>query len=284
MTVGFVTFEKNDNRITGTIGSTRIRARWVYEKWDGAEEYRLGKKYDVLVFQKVYWEQMMLGFKGIKILDLCDPDWLDGKDVFRYISLADAITTSTTALKDYIQRFTKVPVYYVADRINFDEHKKVKETQRDTIKKAIWFGYSQNMYYIKNTLEHLARYNIELTIVSDRSDTFKDSPVKIRNVGYNYPGIHQELINSDIALLPDPALKDMKGRFKSNNKSTTCWALQVPVVQTPEDLIRLQSRREREIEVEEKFALVRKDYDVNQSVREYEGIINQCVKDRTQKK
>ncbi len=67
--IGFVTFEKTSNRPRNTIGSTRIRARWVYEAWEEAEEYQIGKEYDVLIYQKVYWEDMMQNFNGIQILD-----------------------------------------------------------------------------------------------------------------------------------------------------------------------------------------------------------------------
>ena len=212
MKIAFVTMEKTDNRLPNSVGSSRIRARWVYERWDEAEEYRIGGKYDVLIFQKVYWENMMEQFQGIKILDLCDPDWLEGRDVMKYCNLCDAVTTSTEALAEYIRKFVKVPVTCIPDRVALEEHKPIKKDHKRTVKSAVWYGYSHNAHYLDNTLYHLARYNIGLTAITDRGWNPSNAPVTIVNKGYNYPGIHEELIKHDIVLLPDTKEKDLKGK------------------------------------------------------------------------
>ena len=74
MKTAFYTFEKFHNRKLGSIGSSRIRARWVWEAWPEAEEYQIGKYYDVMIFQKVYQIEYAKSLKGIKILDIADPD------------------------------------------------------------------------------------------------------------------------------------------------------------------------------------------------------------------
>ena len=77
MKVGIVTFEKFHGRKTNSIGSSRIRAYNLVKYWEEASIYKHAKKYDVLIFQKAYWIEMAKKFEGIKILDLCDPDFLD---------------------------------------------------------------------------------------------------------------------------------------------------------------------------------------------------------------
>ena len=98
--VGLLTMEKMDNRLFNSVGSSRIRMRWMLPYWDEAEEYGIAKEYETLVFQKVYWGAMMDAFKGVKILDLCDPDWLENKPVFEFVDKVDAVVTSTPALAD----------------------------------------------------------------------------------------------------------------------------------------------------------------------------------------
>ena len=92
--VGWLTMEKMDNRTFNSVGSSRIRARWLLPYWKEAEEYVIGKKYDVIIFQKVFWSSFKENgnYKGIKILDLADPDWLENKPVFEYIDWVDATT------------------------------------------------------------------------------------------------------------------------------------------------------------------------------------------------
>src|SRR3990167_5905674 len=137
---GLLTFEKMDNRRSDSVGSSRIRMRWMLPYWEDAEEFIIGKHYEVQIYQKVYWEDMMRQFKGIQILDLCDPDWLEGRDVFKFIDIANAVVTSTQTLADYILKFRpNAKVICIPDRVELKEHTpKVKH--EGLIKKAAWFG------------------------------------------------------------------------------------------------------------------------------------------------
>jgi len=58
------------------IGSSRIRGEWLANNCGDTEIFIQGKAYDVVIYQKAYWVEHAKLFKGIKILDLCDPDWL----------------------------------------------------------------------------------------------------------------------------------------------------------------------------------------------------------------
>ena len=70
--VAFATMEKIDNRPYNSIGSSRIRARWLINHWDEAEEYQVGGKYNVMIFQKAYWQEMLESFTGKKIFDFLE--------------------------------------------------------------------------------------------------------------------------------------------------------------------------------------------------------------------
>ena len=74
MKIGILTFEQFHGR--KDIGSSRIRAKWVINHWPEAEEFVFGQKYDVVIYQKAYWLEHAQEFKGLKILDICDADFL----------------------------------------------------------------------------------------------------------------------------------------------------------------------------------------------------------------
>lgn len=281
--VGFITFEKASNRDEGSIGSTRIRARWVAKYWEDAEEWKIGEQYDVLIFQKVYWDEMMDNFRGIKILDMCDPDWLEGRDIMKYVDKCDAVTTSTQALADYVQSFApKKIVRCIPDRIDFEEHKTIKESQGENIKSAVWFGYSHNIKYIQKTFNELIKRGIQLHVYTDTNIQldYDHQALKLERHSYNYDTIHQELIKYDVALMPERS-NDFKGKFKSNNKITTCWALKVPVIEVPEDFDRLATKEARDKEVQEKYNIVQGEYNVIKSVDEYKLLISELLNARS---
>src|SRR3990167_883805 len=151
MKIAFCTMEKFDNRVRDSVGSSRIRGNWLIKYWPEAEEYVIGKEYDVIIFQKVYWKQMMTNFKGMKILDICDPDWLENKPVFEYIDLAQATVVSAPALAEYMKKLRpEANILCIPDRIDLDLHKR-KEKHEGPARKVVWYGYSTNVHYIEKT-------------------------------------------------------------------------------------------------------------------------------------
>lgn len=276
MKVGLITMEWADNRIKDSVGSSRIRGRWMLPYWPELEEYQIGKQYDVLIFQKAYWTQMIEMFEGIKIFDLCDPDWLEDKDVFKWTDLVDAVVTSTPALRDYMLKLRpKKKIICIPDRIHLPEHKPVKKDHQKTTGSCVHFGYSHNTPSLMRTLDYLLARNLTLVVVSDQSYTPPKQweRLKVINIKYSYPAIHKELIKHDFALLPPP--EGERGKFKSDNKVLTCWALKVPVARIPKDLQRYADPKERKKEAEMRYNEVREKRDVKQSVEEYKGFINE---------
>lgn len=273
MKVGIVTWEKLDNRKPNSCGSSRIRGRWVWENWDDCEEYMIGESYDALIFQKAYWPDMIDNFHGVKIFDTCDPDWLERDNVFDFYDKCDVVTTSTQALADYISKMLPdKKVVHIPDRVSLEEHKPIKKKHGKDIEKVVWFGYSGNFQYITSAVKVLRKKGIEVVMYADTGVAMDGVSWK----KYNYETLHKELIKYDAAIFNDNRGGiDLRGKYKSNNKQTTCWALGLPVISTPEDLKRLESKEAREEEAKEKLQLVKDKYDVKQSAQQYAKIIDE---------
>jgi hypothetical protein len=275
--------EKFDNREFNSVGSSRIRARWLLNYWPEAEEYVIGRKYEVLIYQKVYWDTMLENFEGIQILDLCDPDWLEGKPVFEYIDLVDAVTTSTEALAEYIRKLRPNGfVQCVPDRIYIPEHQPVKTEHIGPLKNLAWFGYSHNAHYLISTFDELIKRDLELVFISNAPfdvPLMYRGKLKVQNVPYNYDTIFRELVKVDAVLLPVPS-GDEKAKYKSNNKVLSSWAQGLPVVAVPEDLDRFMSAEERKKESELRLQEIKDKWDVKYSVDEYVKIIETIRKRR----
>ena len=207
-TIGICTFEKFSNRKKDSIGSSRIRAKWLLPYWHEAEEYIIGNSYDIIIYQKVYWENMMTEFKGIQILDLCDPDWLEGRDVFKFVDMADAVVTSTQALADYMQKLRpNKKIVCIPDRVKIDAHDP-KTTHIGPAKKVVWFGYSGNIKYLEPAFDEIIKRGLELTIISDKP--YKPSMIyqtlKMTHVLYEYPKVHKDIIEHDIVTIANNVL------------------------------------------------------------------------------
>lgn len=281
-TIGICTMEKFDNRAVNTVGSSRIRARWLLPFWDEAEEYQIGKHYDTLIFQKVYWAKMMDVHEGVKILDICDPDWLENRPVFEFIDRVDAVVVPTEPLAEFIRKMRpNKTVWVIPDRVYMPEHYPRKEVHEGRAKKVVWFGYHSSFPYLLKTFDELVKRELEITVISDQAFSMPTGypAMKVTNVPYSYPGIHKELIKHDMALLPVRD-EDVRGKFKSNNKDLTCWALGLPVVKVPEDLDRFMTAEARNTEVATRQQEIKDKWDVSYSVEEYKRLVEELWKKR----
>lgn len=277
-TVAFATMENFDNRPINSVGSSRIRARWLINEWPEAEEFKVGKDYDTVIFQKVYWKQMMDKFTGVKILDLCDPDWLEGKPVLEFVDSADATTTSTQALADYIKKLRpNARVLCIPDRVYQPEHRPAKTVFEGDLKSLVWFGYSHNVHYLYRTFDEIIKRGISLTIIAEKPFTppLGFNNLKIFNVPFAYPEVNKEMTKYDAVLFPDVSQQDERGKFKSNNKTLQAWACGMPVVKTPEDLDRFMDPKERQKESEIRLKEIDDIWDVKYSVQEYKDLIKE---------
>jgi hypothetical protein len=284
--VGFYTFEQT-RRFASEIGSSRIRAHWLIRHWPQAELFTLGRQYTCLILQKVYWLEGAKHFPGIKILDLCDPDFLHWKCPLRQLAdLCDAVTTSTEALADFVRQYTAKPVACIPDRLDlasFGNPKRHAGTGPTTT--AAWFGYSANFPMLDNSIPALLENGIrKLIVVASQASPYSLPEVardRIELVNYPWESatVNQHLRRAHVVL--NWQVQYGKWRFKSNNKTTTAWALGLPVAHNGDELAKLMTEDARVRESEVRLSEVRERYDVRQSVRDYQNLIAQLRNDKT---
>lgn len=266
------------------LGSSRIRARWVWEAINKkypeyqAEEMMYGKKYDVVVFQKAYWTQYAKAFKGLKILDLCDPDWLSwAYNVKEMIELCDVVTCSSVAITEYIEKITKKPVYYIPDRIKTEEVKETKR-HRGELKTVAWFGYHTNFPALDYVILALENRKLNLVVISDQEYIVPTGikNVEVTNIRYNENTVNDDLLRADVVI----NAKYNKGRFKykSNNKSLTAWSLGLPVIQTNEDFDKFASETARQEDAEKSIQFIKEYCDIEKSADDLVELIKKYGK------
>lgn len=278
MKVGFIGMEYYENRKKGSVGSSRIRGDFVIEASKGQfSNYRVGEEYDVLVFQKAYWKEMVKEFQGIKIFDICDPDWLDNRPVVEMIRYCDGVTTSTEKLAEQIRKFDigGKPVICIPDRLDFKWSKPVKPFHEGRATSAVWFGYSNNAHVLDSAVDGLAKRGIRLTVIADRAYHTCDSFVL-----YEADTVNSEIIKHDLVILPKGGSADYRFQFKSNNKTIQSWALGMPVATNGEELDRFLSADERNKESKLRLDEVHEKWDVSVSVEEYKKFIELLVQRR----
>lgn len=261
------------------IGSTMIRVRWPLHYWPEAEEFLIGKKYDVVIFQKAYDLEFAKRFMGIKILDLCDAeDWLTTlRPIKEMISYCDAVTTATEAIAEFIRKLTYKPVVCIPDRVDLAAFPKQKEHKGD-LKTAVWYGYSQNFPLLEQCVGSLIKNKINLIVVSNKP-FIVGAEVTGHITVTNYPwseNWQDDILKGDIVLNP----KQTGGRwgYKSNNKTLNAWALGMPVAESEDEMLRFIPDHARQVEAAERLRQLKAEYDVRKSVEQYRELINNFKK------
>lgn len=276
MRVKIETFQHFHGRLRGAIGSSIIRGDWLVNNWPEAELWTNGAKADVMIYQKAYWSYHMKDFDGIKILDMCDPDWLKGecklKELEEYI---DGITCSTEELTKVISNLVDVPVRTIPDRIDFTQFPNKPKIHKGRAKTACWFGYMHNAEVVLNMIiQTLSEHDLSLVVISDRDFNPLDGyGVEITNIQYDIATAYDFIRDCDIVL--NPVSNERNFRFKSNNKSLISWALGVPVAKSAEDLIALLDADVRNKEIEKRQKELKEKWDIKYSVEEYKKLIKE---------
>lgn len=254
-------------------GSTKIRVDNLIKYWPEYDLYKYGENPDVLVFQKVYMQadyKFHAHFKGKKILDICDPDWLDNQAIKETVDNVDAVTVPTEPLAEFIRQLTDKPVVVIPDRHDISLYKP-KKHYGDT-KRLVWYGYKQNAELLKGALSYIQRNGYELTVIAN------DMP----NLGIEYkfvkfPSTKQEFIEemqkNDLCILPQGARPE--DRFKSDNKTSESWLCGLPVVQSADDIERLIKAEDRQKEADECYSKAVKEYDCRLSIEQMRELIDE---------
>jgi hypothetical protein len=254
-----------------------IRARWLAEKWPEAKEWEHGDRFDAIILQKCYWMDMVKDFKGVKILDMCDPDWMRGQETScRLVEISqyiDAITCSTDALTNVIKGMIKhIPVVTVPDRLNMD-YFTVKKQHTEEAKSAVWFGYFHKANALLNrVIPSLKARNLSLYVVSN-SEFYPDNDygVEISNILWTPNNCFMDIQSGDFVINPGSPFGDP--RFKSNNKTLIAWALGMPVASTAEDMDRFLNPKERQKESEFRQKEINEKWNIELSIKQYRDLI-----------
>lgn len=279
MKVGILSFEQWHGK--KDIGSTMIRVKWLLEKWTKddefqAEEFKIGEKYDAVIFQKVYWLEYAKDFKGIKILDLCDPDWmLWNTRIKEMIDNVDAVTCATEKISEFIRQLTDKPVITISDRVNLDMIKRRKNHEGNgRTNKAAWFGYSQNFQMVTSSLRSLTDMKLGLVVISNQIFTLPERyRGKIEVENYPWHGEHwqNDLLRADIVI--NPRMTDDKWAYKSENKTIISWALGIPVAHTDKELKMLMKEEERIEAIKKADQEIAEKWDIKYSVEQYKELL-----------
>lgn len=284
--VRYLTYSMFHNK-DPVVGSTFIRVNQLLKYWPQAKLYKYGENPDAMIFQKVYtsydykWPQH---FEGIKILDICDPDWMENMDVADTARAMDAITCPTEAMANFMRQLTTAPVYVVPDRWDIDP--KVLNPPKQHRMKAetvVWFGYSHNADILKPAIRTLNELGLKLLIISNDDPLLHRFDSRDPKDYYTYKKYSQDTIDellheADFALLPSDYRP--QGRFKSNNKTTKAILAGLPVA-TDGDELRLYINAEaRSDYMRKNYATIKEEYDVRKSVNQMKEIIAEAQGNR----
>jgi hypothetical protein len=272
-------------------GSTHIRVNQLIKYWPEAARYKFGENPDVLVFQKVYITpdyHFPKHFPGIKILDICDPDWLGAMtSVKETVDAMDAIVCPTEALAKFLRQLTDKPVVVIPDRFDTEILPQPREHTKEAVM-VVWFGYRHNAEGMRHAMPLINQLGLNLLVVSD------DDPMiwqwLPRGVGESYRAEHYQFVkysedniykilqNADFAVLPEGSRPVDK--FKSNNKTIKAILAGLPVAKTADDVRELVSADKRREYLLEYYAKAKKEYDVINSVNQYQDLIKEIAQQK----
>lgn len=282
--IRFLTYSQFHNK-NPVVGSTFLRVNQLIKYWDEADLYKYGENPDVLIFQKVYAAndyKFPLNFENIKILDICDPSWWEGLDVAETARAMDAITCPTENMANFMRQITKAPVFVVPDRFDVDIIPKPKQHKLPA-KTVVWFGYSHNAELMRPAIPIINDLGLNLLVISN-DDPFlhqhgnRDYKDYYQFRKYNEETIYKDLQRADFAILPEG--RRPEDRFKSNNRTIRAILAGLPVAKTPEDINAFMKPTTRTDYMRKNYAIMKEEYDVRKSIKQYEDIISQVEKAR----
>lgn len=264
------------------VGSTKIRVHNLIKYWPDFSLYRYGDLPDVMIFQKVYVGKDYKFPKTlpcIKILDIADPDWLEGVPIKETVDAMDAITCPTEPLAEFIRQLTDKPVRVIKDRFDLTEFPS-RKIHRGQAKTVVWFGYHHNASALKLAVQSIERRGLRLKVIADQ-DPFasrwafkpKEFESKYEFVKYQPDTAYLEIQKADICVLPK--MNRPQDKFKSENKTVIAQLLGLPVAVNAEELDQLMTAEQRNLNINAMYDKLKQDYDVNKSIKEYKDLIDE---------
>ena len=244
--------------------SERFRCYWLAPPL-GADVYDRTQNfddYDVIIHQKTYVSKEFVALSKkyknkTQILDITDMP-IEFRDQFEQMAEnCKMITTSSLDLADSMKIFNPC-TYCIPDRHNLSFYKVSKQHVNRT-PQLVWFGYFDNFKRIEPLLNYIEKRFILWTIC--------DKPTGHgRFIKWTLENSNNDIIRGDIVLNP-------LAPFKSNNKTTTAWALGMPVATTESEIERFIDVNERMKESKFRLAEVREKWDIKISAEEIKQLI-----------
>ncbi len=264
---------------TEPVGSDYIRSHQLIKYWPEAKLYKYGENPEALIFQKVFISQdyqFPKHFQGKKILDICDPMWLEGHAVVETAQAMDAVTCPTEALAEYMRQFHS-NVVVIKDRFDLEMIPKPKKHIQKA-KTVVWFGYSHNADALRAAIPLIERLGLNLRIISNDDPIINRWGLRPKDAWYKFvkyeeATIYDELQKCDFAILPDGNRPE--DRFKSNNKTIKAQLAGLPVAKTPEEVELYMDAEARQKWFDDNYTEIAREYDVRNSVKEMKELINE---------
>ena len=262
---------------TEPVGSDYIRSHQLIKYWPEAKLYKYGENPEALIFQKVFMSQdyqFPKHFQGKKILDICDPMWLEGHAIVETVHVMDAVTCPTEALAEYMRQFHS-NVVVIKDRFDLEMIPKPKKHIQKA-KTVVWFGYSHNADALRAAIPLIERLGLNLRIISNDDPIVNRWGMRPKDAWYKFvkyeeATIYDELQKCDFAILPDGNRPE--DRFKSNNKTIKAQLAGLPVAKTPEEVELYMDAKARQKWFDDNYAEIAREYDVRNSVNEMKELI-----------
>lgn len=235
--------------------SSRYRCDWVARYMPHADVWEkrsttdtIPDNYDCYIFQKTITPFFLREARRLKeagkilIFDLCDAEWSrpERADALEtIIRTVDYVTCSSEYIRTYVAKTYRKPVRFIPDRMDLFEFSHVKHHEKGSARVA-WFGNRNtiaSLSMINDALyEAQKRIPFTLVLISDRFDgyrpieTFEPAlrPV-LEKIPWTIDGANEAILSCDVVVNPHDTTTDI-GKAKSDNKTTTAWALGLPVV------------------------------------------------------
>lgn len=279
-TIRFQTFEIYHGK--RGVGSTNLRVHQLIKHWPEADLYKYGEQADVLIFQKVYVTQdyvFPIHYKeGLKILDICDPDWLEGVLIKQTIDAMDAVTCPTEPIQKFLKQLTDKPIVVIPDRYDISLVPKPK-LHKGKAKKLVWFGYAHNAVTLKPHIRSLEKMGFELTIISNedpRLERYADSEETVNYVKHPTDGeMYMELQKYDVCIMPKGSRPQDK--YKSNNKTIRANLAGLPVAHDLDSLEAVIDGDARQKVAAEAYQHAVNEYNCKTSVMQYKDLIDELT-------
>jgi len=261
--------------ITGYLldsASQRLRCDWLasYLNADIYDRTQNLGDYDVIFHNKTYISEEMIALSKkyrhkLQILDTTDLWSPFHEDKFsRMAENCGFLTASTPELAGELKRFGDA--HCIPDRQDLNFYK-VKKIHADKPALLVWFGYAENFGRVKPLLAYIEDKKLPLLIISDRPPRYMKNPLfrgEFRK--WSLETSNNDIISGDIVLNP-------LARYKSNNKTTTAWALGMPVATNEKETEKFLNWKERKNEAEKRLKEVREKWNIKISAKELKELI-----------